>query len=160
MRQIFLLNITPCRPAFSRCQFRLIVDDVLELINGDSVRQERHAACKVTELVLGRLIAEEFFHPRISKVFHRHRVDFTGFIRREPVFRHGEVTAFVDLERVSDFVCQDIDVTGRSVEVREDEWEFFVRDVRAIAAACFTRFRRQVERAAFKHVFKELICLR
>ncbi len=142
MRQIFLLDRPPCFATLSWCQFRLVVDDVLELINRNAVWKERDASCEVIEFVFRRLFTEEFFHPWISKELHRHRMNLARFIRREGTLWSSQVTALIDLERMSDFVCQDIDVACRSIEVREDEREFFVCDVGTIPTARFSRLRR------------------
>ena len=98
---------------------------MLELIDEYAVREERDASCQMVELILVDLVAEEQFHPWPAEELHRHRMDLTRLVRRERVFRRRQMTALIHLEGVTDFMREHIDVTGRPVEVREDERETF-----------------------------------
>ena len=159
MRQVHLLKVTPCLATLSDRHVRVAVDDVLELVDEDAVREERDASCQMIELVFVDLIAEEQFHPWPAEELHRHRVDLTRLVSRERVFRRRQMTALVHLEGVTDLVREHVDIAGRPVEVREDERQTFRREVRAVTAAGLARFRRQVEGAALLHELEELVRL-
>ncbi len=81
------------------------------------------------------LFLEETVHPRPSHKFHRHGVDFTGFIGWPDNFWTLNPTGTIDLESVTCFVGQNINITAGSVEVREDKWALEVRDIGTVATA-------------------------
>ncbi|MNN71168.1 hypothetical protein D3C81_1870810 [compost metagenome] len=63
------------------------------------------------EAVFVRILFKEQVHPRPGKKLHAHRVDFSGFVGREGIFRHKQAAAGIHLERVAYFMGQYIDIS-------------------------------------------------
>ncbi|MNC45590.1 hypothetical protein D3C75_945630 [compost metagenome] len=71
----------------------MAVYEMLEFINGYTIRNKLQAACEMVEPVFVGILLEEQIHPRPGKKLHAHRVDLSGLMGREGIFRNLQAAA-------------------------------------------------------------------
>ena len=69
----------------------------------------------MAEFIFVYLVLEEVFHPRPGDKFHGHGMDFTGFVGWPDNLWRGNPARAEDLEGVTSFVGQDINVRTRTI---------------------------------------------
>ena len=153
-------QLFPLGVPLGRCQIRILVDDVLEMIDHRAVGDEGQAAGQMgVEILLG-VLAEELLGKSLRKVFHRHRVHLAGLkARRDGLHRHA-VAIQIALERVTGLVGHDLDIVLGVIEVRENERRVVIRNFRTVAAALLALGGEQVHEFIVNHVIEELGGLR
>ncbi len=94
---------------------------MLKFVDGTAVGQKADSGGEVCVAVFVGIGPEEVVHPGVGKEFHAHGVDFAGFVGGPVVFIDTDMAAAVDLEGVTDFVGEYIDITAGAIEVRKNE---------------------------------------
>ena len=145
-RQIFGFERFPNGISLIPRHFRLFVDAMLEIVHHDQIRNRQHGVGQMRSPITRRVIAEEFLHPRIRKVFHRHRVNFADLNRRLPDGGNRQrARSKIRLERMPGLVGEHVNVGGSAVEVRKDERRFQIHQLGLIAAHALAGPRSQVK---------------
>ena len=72
MGKIFLFNLSPLSTSLLVRYLGILVYEMLEFVNGNSVRDKGESVANVGVSILVRVLPEEAFHPRIRDKLHTH----------------------------------------------------------------------------------------
>jgi hypothetical protein len=72
---VLLFEFDPFGVSFRWSGLWMLIDPVLELVDGDAIREEGDAGGQVAITILGRILEEEV-HPWLGDEFHGHGMDF------------------------------------------------------------------------------------
>ena len=99
-------------------------------------------------------------HPGPGKILHAHRMDFTGFVRGPMVFADAHIPAAVNLESMTGFVGQDINILAAVIKIRKNIRRLVLVDVGTIASCRLTGFGFQVHQVTVAHEAEKSVGLR
>ena len=152
---IKLHKLFPLPMALFRTQFRLLIDDMLEMIHHRPVRKESQRSGKVRIVVLSRIFSEEFRGKGFRKEFHRHGVHLAGLHTRPDCFKRHTVSVQIGGKGVPRFMRNDLNIMLGSVEVREDKGRVVVLETRTVSSALLTFGREKVHQLILHHVLEK-----
>ena len=160
VRLVLPLQVPPDLVAGLRVKRRIVVNDILELVDHRPVRDKAAAVLKVHVHIVLRARSEEQIHPGLGEEFHRHGVRFSRLHRDIRMLSDRIIGDNPALEGMSALMRDDIRIPGGSVEVCEDEWSLVVRQVRHVASCLLCPAPDYVKQMIVAHEVHELSGLR
>src|SRR5206468_1858421 len=120
-----------------RAAIRILIHEVLELVDSAAVRQKDDVFhhVQMPETFCG--FAKKQFHPGISQKLHAHAVNFTSFSCGPAVFQKRLIPAAPILKGVTAFMRHDVHVVLRAIEIAEHKRRPKFWKAVAITSACF-----------------------
>ena len=93
VREVFFFNFAPSGFSLFRGRFRILVNEMLELVDRNPVRDKDQRIRQMAVIVFLGVFFEEEFHPRPGEKLHAHGMDFGSFHGRPHVIRDTDVPA-------------------------------------------------------------------